>query len=775
MTLSISATRTLLAASLATGLAFLSGCGVGTVANADNTDTSVGKLAGVIHGGPNPIVGARVVIYATTSSGYGVGAQLQEANQQGASAGQDTDVNGGFQFAGGYNCPAGQYAYVAVYGGKTGSNAVNPNSILMAALGPCSSLYSGTTYLGNLIEINELTTIAAAYSLSNFMTVTGNSATGFTVGVGAPSTNNATAGCVSNSYYGTGTCPTTVSPGLRDAFANAANLISYYGFSPNATTANGATVPVQLLNTMGNSLQDCVNSAGGGTDGTGVGTSTPTANDGTACGQLFSFTSYTTTAAIGPNTGTTTNLYPTNTLSAMQNLAKRPSGASTTWNAGCTATGTVNSSVQCIYNMSSAFPFYNTAMTAAPPDYLLAISYPKGAFGGTTTSTTCNTSSLSSTSLLYPFWLATDIDDNIVVLNTDSSSTYCYNVLTFSNSGTPIGSSAIFNNTTGTTSLGLKWISTDAFGHAIVPAGAANSVQIYAAGASDSTIAQAASVAVTAGGSGQPVYAAVENNGDIYLGGQGSASNFQVLTAGTQSHTAPTYTDAIVGTTPNALTSKLFQVAIDINGNVWANNSSSSTVANYSYAPGAAGYVKTNGVGSSSSGSGNSPDIYGNEWLVLKDATNAATDIYKTGYTNPPASGTITPEVQAATISPNASAQTTVAMDGNDVLWWSDTGAGSTSTTPVTSGYLRGYDTINNYSFPALYGCKFQSGQTLCGSQGSSNSNTPYPLYATRGIAVDAAGSIWVANGTQGQVNQIIGLAAPTLPLFIHNGTSLKP
>jgi hypothetical protein len=48
-------------------------------------------------------------------------------------------------------------------------------------------------------------------------------------------------------------------------------------------------------------------------------------------------------------------------------------------------------------------------------------------------------------------------------------------------------------------------------------------------------------------------------------------------------------------------------------------------------------------------------------------------------------------------------------------------------------------------------------------------------FYQTRGMAVDTMGNLWVANGTQGQVNEILGIAAPTWPSYIHNGVSNKP
>jgi hypothetical protein len=281
-------TRFSLAGALVLGLATLSGCGIGALSGPNSLNVTAGGAIGTIHGGPNPVTGATVTIYATgdvsgNSTGYGVGTALQTAT---------SDAGGNFTFAGGYTCPAQQYAYVVAYGGKTGSNAVNSNSILMAALGPCSSISSST-----FILINELTTAAAGYALSNFLNVSGDAVHGYVVGIGAPATNNATSGCVSNAYYGTGSCPTTSAAGLKHAFANAAALVNYSTGQPNATTSNGALVPVQFINTLGNILQACVNSSGGGTNtasgapSTTTSTGGGTTHDGTLCGKLFAYTS----------------------------------------------------------------------------------------------------------------------------------------------------------------------------------------------------------------------------------------------------------------------------------------------------------------------------------------------------------------------------------------------------------------------------------------------------------------------------------------------------
>jgi hypothetical protein len=89
-----------------------------------------------------------------------------------------TNSSGNFSFSSPTACPAGQQAYIVSAGGKTGTNSTNSAALLMAALGPCSSLVEGSGTGHTTVIINEPTTIAAAYALSQFMTITGNGAHG---------------------------------------------------------------------------------------------------------------------------------------------------------------------------------------------------------------------------------------------------------------------------------------------------------------------------------------------------------------------------------------------------------------------------------------------------------------------------------------------------------------------------------------------------------------------------------------------------------------------
>ena len=90
------------------------------------------------------MVGATVKLYATTTSsvgnGYGVAGNLLATTT--------TASDGSFSFTpSSYTCPAGQQAYITSAAGNTGAFSANNNSLLMAAIGPCSTLDRQHLYL----------------------------------------------------------------------------------------------------------------------------------------------------------------------------------------------------------------------------------------------------------------------------------------------------------------------------------------------------------------------------------------------------------------------------------------------------------------------------------------------------------------------------------------------------------------------------------------------------------------------------------------------------
>ena len=183
--------------------------------------------------------------------------------------------SGSFDITGAYSCSNADQVYLVGTGGNPGLAAGTNNTALalMAALGSCSNLLENdaSTY----INVNELTTVAAAWSLSHFMSAPANA--------GTSSGNSA---------------------GLVNAFSAAAKVVNTgTGKMPGATLPTGATLPVNEINTLADILATCINS-----DGSTSKTTDP-------CYKLF--------AAATPPGGAT----PTDTITAALNIARFPANS----------------------------------------------------------------------------------------------------------------------------------------------------------------------------------------------------------------------------------------------------------------------------------------------------------------------------------------------------------------------------------------------------------------------------------------------------------------
>jgi hypothetical protein len=252
---------------LLTGVAaLLTGCGAGSLNSAPRDPVAGAAIRGTAFGGQQPVVGAVLQLYAANLSGYGMPASpLLPANTI------TTDAGGGFNITSQYTCPIPDApVYLVASGGNPGGSASNPNLSEMTALGSCSALQANaaTTF----IEMNEVTTVAAAYALAPFMT-----------GVAGMSTSPGN------------------TTGLNLAFADVNELVNNAtGTSPGTALPPGAILPLAQLKSLANSLAACVNSTGG------------TAADTSPCGRLF-------TAATPPG-GTA----PTDIASAVIDIAQHP-------------------------------------------------------------------------------------------------------------------------------------------------------------------------------------------------------------------------------------------------------------------------------------------------------------------------------------------------------------------------------------------------------------------------------------------------------------------
>jgi hypothetical protein len=207
--------------------------------------------------GKLPIVGAAVQLYAagTTGNGSAGTAMLTSA--------VTTDANGAFTVPAGYACPAAaSQLYVIVRGGQVGTAATNAAITLATAIGACNQLTASSQFV-----VNEITTAATAWGLSQFLSAGGN--------VGASSTN---------------------AQGLTNAVATVANLANLAaGTSPGASFPKTGASPAAKINSAANLLNVCT-----------------AATSSAGCAPLFSATTPSGSAA------------PTNTLDAALALVRSP-------------------------------------------------------------------------------------------------------------------------------------------------------------------------------------------------------------------------------------------------------------------------------------------------------------------------------------------------------------------------------------------------------------------------------------------------------------------
>jgi streptogramin lyase len=253
--------RPIVAGSAAAVLVFvLTGCGDSstsaiTAAAPQSTTYSGPALSGRVLVGALPLVGASVQLYA---AGNGTNASTPLLTPAVV-----TDDSGNLSIAAGYLCPAaGSEVYLIARGGRPGAAAASTNSAItfMATLGPCNRLPA-------TIVVNEVTTAAATFALSQFLTAGGV--------ITSSSTNTS---------------------GLANAFDTAAALADLStGLSPGPSFATNGSSPAALINTLANVLNACA-----------------TSSTGTGCSTLFS-----ATARAG-------SVAPNNTLDAALSIVRNP-------------------------------------------------------------------------------------------------------------------------------------------------------------------------------------------------------------------------------------------------------------------------------------------------------------------------------------------------------------------------------------------------------------------------------------------------------------------
>jgi hypothetical protein len=285
-------------------------------------------LQGIVHGGQAPVGASTVQIYevastATNATGYGTVATPVQQGGQTVTTTTTTDGNGSWSYPT-YTCAnASDELYVVATAGNPGISASTNNKALAlaAALGTCNNIANV-----GFVVVNEVTTVAMAYSLAGFMT-------------------DAT-------HVSTSTTNTT---GLSNAFATFNNLVNLntgnalqttpaYASTPTGATVDTfrSIVPYDTINTLADALAGCVN-----TDGTPA-----------ACTSLFAIT--------GNKTSETT-------LDAALYIAHNP---------GLGSAANINTLMGLVTTTAPFQPTLLSTITGNPNDFTMTLNFTGGGLGG---------------------------------------------------------------------------------------------------------------------------------------------------------------------------------------------------------------------------------------------------------------------------------------------------------------------------------------------------------------------------------------------------------
>jgi sugar lactone lactonase YvrE len=745
--------------------ALVTGCSANQFLSGTDTTPVVGAaFKGVVHGGQNPINSATIQLWTVGTGSYGATAtKLGPALTTGPAGGF---TNGSFAYApNSYTCPSGSaLTYITSTSGDPGlGTGVNPNIVLAAATGACSTLASAT------INIDEVTTAATAYALGQYFTTTfgGSSTDSF----GAPSTTQAQAG-IANAFAtvnnlvtnSTGTALTSASllgspSGAITAWSITSNVATFtaanslaagavvtlsgFGtstffnglavtvlssglsgtqFEANVTHANGsateagafntsvtATPEASKLNTIADILAACVNSAGG------------TAGDTTTCGTLF--------ADVVPTSGTA----PTDTLQAAVYMSLNPTSNN--------AAGSAANLTALFGLINSQSPFQSPSpLSSAPGDWTVGIQYT----GGTTP-------------LNEPQNIAADASGNIWVINHNGTSSASLTELSGGASGAlQPGTPEVNVSTIGGFSISAVQPRNEAIdlnGNVWLDTTSTAQMLEYNGGTG-------VSFAPTTFGS--PYGVAIDGNNNVFYTTESSSADFQVIEFLNGSLAGSAEVEYALDSTRQ----QGEYAAIDASGNLWVTNGSSTsgleqnifqmsgyngstactafpcnvasdasltqTYTNISAGGSVPTLSEPFGIAAGKAGTG--------VWMANEGGTNQVTNMTSTTAGTNYGSATSLNKPQY------------VAVDGAGNVWFTNGGSSTNGSVSEFVGTGSGVGTVLS---------PVNTGTAPTTTVGFTHSG----ITTAEGIAIDPSGNVWIANevASTGGVFEIVGAAAPTV------------
>jgi hypothetical protein len=447
--------------------------------------------------------------------------------------------------------------------------------------------------------------------------------------------------------------------GLSTAFAEALNMIDIYtGTAQTSTNSGVGYVPQAEINTLANILVPCVNTSGPGSSN---------------CQSLFT--------AAQPSGGNA----PTTVLGAALDIARNP-----------------GNNVAEIYGLAAANAAFQPALTAAPNDWTVALSYSVGGIN-------------------YPYGMALDAQGNVWVSGWVGNSPLSPQVGVISPTGVEASNSPYTNSANVSSPTG---IAVDTSGNTWV----ANCI-------SNGTVAfklQNNTISVSYGpfsvaGMSCPVVAAVDSGGNVWFTNNGNADVIDFKSPFSNTN----YDTYSGGGLDKPIDISFFaRYTPSLVNSVWLANSGSDSLSEFNITSGGtgSGAVSNNYTGGGlSDPSGIAVDSAGNMWAIGKSANQVAE------FTD---AGTAVSPIGGWT-GGGLDGPSRIAIDGGNNVW----------ITNVTNSSIT---ELNN------------SGTPITPSTGYQSSTLQGPVW----IAVDASGNVWAVNTTESApgyetVTVFLGVASP--------------
>ena len=489
------------------------------------------SLSGSVHGGEQPIVSAHVYLLAASTSGYGAA-----SNSLISSGAAGTDSIGSYVLSG----SRGQFTITGDYTCTLGQQVYIYS--LGGNPGAGTNLASGMmAAVGSCPAAGNLLATVPFIAVNELSTVAfAYAASGFAV----------------DPLHIASSGTALANTGLANAFATSANLVPVAGGPAlSSTPAGNGAVPNTEINTVANILAACVNS-----DGTVAGPSNPT-----PCYTLF-------------NNAKNGSALPTDTAGAAINIVHNPTA-----------------NVAALFNLQAASPVFAPALSSAPTDYTLNLTFTGG---GLSTST----AQIAQTAFTYNN-IAIDASGNVWKPN------YGANTLTELNSlGAPVSGSSGFSggglNQPANVAVDLSGnIWTGNFGGSSVsefsPAGTPVAGSPFAGG-----------------GISTPINLAIDASNNIWVLNPSTLS--ELSNAGTAASGSPYASNAL---------NQPVGIAILPSGNVWVSSANSNSVAVYT-STGAAAPGSPYTAGALNAPYGIAFDSSGDGWIA---DYSAITELSSTG------------------------------------------------------------------------------------------------------------------------------------------------